>query len=53
MRHEGISWLFENTALTDIEISKITGHIELDTLKRYAKLRPKKIGAKLWAVTSA
>lgn len=50
MRHEGISWLFENTSLTDIEISKITGHLELDTLKRYAKLRPKKIGSKLWAV---
>lgn len=52
LRHEGISWLFENTNLTDIEISKLTGHLELDTLKRYAKLRPKKIGAKLWAQTS-
>lgn len=49
LRHEGISWLFENTNLTDIEISKLTGHLELDTLKRYAKLRPKSIGAKLWA----
>jgi integrase len=47
LRHEGISWLFENTSLTDIEISTISGHIELDTLKRYAKLRPKKIGAKI------
>lgn len=48
-RHEGISLLFESTTLTDIEIAKITGHLELDTLKRYAKLRPKKTGAKLWA----
>lgn len=52
LRHEGISWLFENTSLTDIEISKLTGHLELDTLKRYAKLRPKKIGAKLWSQTT-
>ena len=47
-RHEGISRLFESTNLTDIEISKITGHLELDTLARYAKLRPKKTGKKLW-----
>ena len=48
-RHEAISWMFENTNLTDIEIAKITGHTEMDTLMRYAKLRPKKTGAKLWA----
>ena len=48
-RHEAISWMFENTSLTDIEIAKITGHTEMDTLMRYAKLRPKKTGAKLWA----
>lgn len=49
LRHEGISWMFENTNLTDIEIAKITGHSEMDTLMRYAKLRPTKTGAKLWA----
>lgn len=49
LRHEGGSWFFENTTLSDIEISKITGHIELSTLKRYANLRPHKVGAKLWA----
>ncbi len=48
-RHEAISWMFENTSLTDIEIAKITGHTEMNTLMRYAKLRPKKTGAKLWA----
>lgn len=48
LRHEAISWLFENTPLTDIEISNISGHIEMDTLKRYANLRPSKTGAKLW-----
>jgi len=51
-RHEGISRLFESTNLTDIEIAKITGHLELDTLSRYAKLRPRKTGAKLWAAFS-
>lgn len=49
LRHEGISWFFEHTNLTDIEISNISGHIELNTLKRYANLRPQKTGAKLWA----
>lgn len=47
-RHEGLSQLFENTNLTDIEISKISGHTELNTLSRYAKLRPAKTGQKLW-----
>lgn len=49
-RHEGISQIYENPnlTLTDIEISKITGHTELDTLARYAKLRPIKTGQKLW-----
>ncbi|ANJ73145.1 MULTISPECIES: tyrosine-type recombinase/integrase [Burkholderiaceae] len=48
LRHEGVSWFFENTTLSDIEIAKITGHIELSTLQKYAKLRPHKTGAKLW-----
>jgi integrase len=49
LRHEGISFFYENTNLSDIQISKITGHTELDTLKLYAKLRPKNTGAKIWA----
>lgn len=52
LRHEAISWLFENTPLTDIEISNISGHIEMDTLKRYANLRPSKTGAKLWGINN-
>lgn len=48
LRSEALSWFFENTTLTDIEISKISGHIELDTLKMYANLRPDKTGQKLW-----
>lgn len=49
LRHCAVSWYFINTNLTDIEISKISGHIELETLKRYATLRHNDIGAKLWA----
>ena len=49
LRHCAVSWYFVNTNLTDIEISKISGHIELSTLKRYATLRHSDIGAKLWA----
>jgi integrase len=49
LRHEGVSWLYENTLLSDVQISKITGHIELSTLANYAKLRPKNTGAKIWA----
>jgi integrase len=48
-RHTSISWLFANTLLSDIEIAKITGHIELTTLSLYTKLRPKNVGAKIWA----
>lgn len=53
LRHCSISWLFEHTNLTDIEISNHSGHIELDTLKRYANLRPQKAGAKLWKYVGA
>lgn len=52
LRHCAVSWYFINTSLTDIEISKISGHIELETLKRYATLRHSDIGVKLWANTA-
>ena len=52
LRHCAVSWYFVNTNLTDIEISKISGHIELSTLKRYATLRHSDIGKKLWANAS-
>jgi integrase len=52
LRHCAVSWYFVNTNLTDIEISKISGHIELGTLKRYATLRHSDIGAKLWVNAS-
>lgn len=48
-RHTACTWYFVNTNLTQIEISKITGHIELETLKRYLNLRSSDIGRKLWS----
>ncbi|MCA8285393.1 site-specific integrase [Burkholderia vietnamiensis] len=41
LRHEGISRLFEKTNLGDIEIASITGHTNLQNLKRYTHLRTK------------
>jgi len=51
LRHEAISTLYElyGGRMTDIQISSITGHVELDTLKRYANLRPSSIGNILWS----
>lgn len=47
-RHHSVSWFFINTNLTVIEISRISGHIELETLKRYVTMKHSDIGAKLW-----
>lgn len=47
-RHHAVSWYFINTNLSQIEISKISGHIELETLKRYLTMRHSDIGSKLW-----
>ena len=40
LRHEGISRLFL-TAMSDVEIMKMTGHTNFSTLERYAALRSK------------
>ena len=47
-RHTGVTRLFADTNLTDIEIAKITAHSDLNTLKRYHKARPSEVGAKMW-----
>lgn len=47
-RHTGVTKLFAETNLTDIEIAKITAHSDLNTLKRYHKARPSEVGAKMW-----
>lgn len=47
-RHTGVTRLFSDTNLTDIEIAKISAHSDLNTLKRYHKARPSAIGEKMW-----
>lgn len=47
LRHEATSRIYENTTLSDIEISKITGHKTLEMLKRYANLRASNLAKSL------
>lgn len=48
LRHEAISRLYERTNMTDLEISKISGHRSLGQLARYANLRPSDLAEKMW-----
>ena len=48
LRHEATSRLFEKSKLSDIEISRITGHKEPRVLRRYANLRGTDLAAQLW-----
>jgi len=48
LRHEATSRLFERTQLSDLQISKITGHKDPRMLKRYANLRASDLAAHLW-----
>ena len=43
LRHEATSRLFEKGKLSDMQISKVTGHSSLDTLSRYYHLRPSEL----------
>ncbi len=47
LRHEAISRLYELGILTDLEISSISGHMNLNMLKRYAHLRTSFLAKKL------
>jgi integrase len=47
-RHEATSRLFERTTLSDLEISRITGHKDPRVLRRYSNLRGSDLAAKLW-----
>jgi len=40
--------LFERSKLSDIEISRITGHKDPRVLRRYSNLRGSDLAAKLW-----
>ena len=48
LRHEATSRLFERSKLSDIEISRITGHRDPRVLRRYSNLRGSDLAAKLW-----
>lgn len=48
LRHEATSRIYERTTLSDMEISKITGHKTLRMLQRYANLRGSDLAGKLW-----
>jgi integrase len=48
LRHEATSRLYERTRLSDLQISKITGHKDLRMLKRYANLRGSDLAEMLW-----
>jgi integrase len=48
LRHEATSRIFERTKLSDIEISRITGHKDPRVLRRYSNLRGSDLAAKLW-----
>ncbi len=47
-RHEATSRMYERTKLTDVQISSITGHTDLRTLKRYANLRGAQLADMMW-----
>ena len=48
LRHEATSRIFERSQLSDIEISRITGHKDPRVLRRYSNLRGSDLAAKLW-----
>jgi len=48
LRHEATCRLYEKTTLSDILIARITGHRNLQQLKRYASLRGSDLAPRLW-----
>jgi len=48
LRHEATSRLFERTTMTDIQISRITGHRDPRMLRRYSNLRASDLADRLW-----
>ena len=48
LRHEATSRLFEKTKLSDVQISRITGHKDPRVLRRYANLRGTDLAVHLW-----
>jgi len=48
LRHTAVCHLYERTTLTDLQISKISGHRSLVVLRRYANLRGSDLSGRLW-----
>ncbi len=48
IRHEATCRLFEKSDLSDIEISRVTGHRDPRMLQRYASFRGSDVAKKLW-----
>lgn len=48
LRHEATGRLFERTNLTDVQISRITGHRDPRMLRRYSNLRASDLADRLW-----
>jgi integrase len=48
LRHEATCRLYEKTKLSDVLISKITGHRDVRMLQRYASLRGSDLAVHLW-----
>ena len=48
LRHEATARIYERTALTDMQVAKITGHKNLASLRRYANLRASNLAAAMW-----
>lgn len=48
LRHTAVCRFYERTQMSDMEISKITGHKGFRMLQRYANLRGSDLAAKLW-----
>ena len=48
LRHEAICRLYERTKLSDLQISLISGHKNLEMLRRYSNLRGSHLALSLW-----
>lgn len=48
LRHEATSRFFERTGLSDVQISRITGHRDPRMLRRYSNLRASDLAELLW-----
>lgn len=48
LRHESTSRIYERTTLTDIQISRITGHRNMAMLRRYSNLRGNDLALRMW-----